>query len=136
MAHRFETTIRLPHTDAAGVVFYARYFDLVHLAFEDFLDAIGQPLQPDLHASRIGYPLVHAEADFKQSLRMGDRIAIEVHVSDLRERSFALDYLITCQGMAVSAARTIHAALDVPTKARVALPDGLRVALSERLATS
>ena len=131
--HRFETVVRLPHTDAAGVVFYARYFDLIHLAFEDFLDAIGHPLRPDLHASSVGYPPVHAEADFKQSLRMGDRIAIDVAVGSVRARSFALEYVVSCRGVTVATAQTVHAAFDFPGKTRAALPEALRQALDERI---
>lgn len=132
-AHRFETVVRLPHTDAAGVVFFARYFDLVHLAFEDFLEALGHPLEPDLFAATVGFPLVHAEADYQRPLRMGDRIAIDVSVASVRPRSFVLSYAVTCDAAPVATAQTVHAALDVRTTSRVDLPEDLRSALSARL---
>ena len=75
--HSYETVIRLQHTDAAGVVFFARYFELAHLAFEDMLDAIGHPLPSDLANSALILPPVHAEADYKAALRLGDPVHVD-----------------------------------------------------------
>ena len=135
-----KTTIRLGHTDAAGVVFFARYFDLAHLAFEEFMQFLGHPLLPELHASTIAYPLVHVEADYRQPLRMGDDVEIDVSVTRVGAGSFALAYVFrrvrsqhdpTAHEVSIAAINTVHASADVPSKSAVRLPVALSNALSQ-----
>ena len=53
--HVFETTIRLQHVDGAGVVFFARFFELAHLAYEDLLEVMGfDPVSLTTLADRSG----------------------------------------------------------------------------------
>ncbi len=142
--HAFEMTVRLQHTDAAGVVFFARFFEIVHLAFEDLLDALGHPLPADLAQATVAYPIVHASADYRAPLRLGDRITVEVEVAEVKSRSFTLDYRIlrapkpkTSAGsadspaaVATAKARTVHVAVDGNVRGHWAeLPQTLREAL-------
>ncbi len=131
--HAFELTVRLQHTDAAGVVFFARFFEIVHLAFEDLLDALGHPLPADLAQAPVAYPIVHASADYRAPLRMGDRIRVEVRVAEVKSRSFTLDYRIVAlaDGRQTATARTVHVAVDGNVRGHWAeLPPGLARALA------
>lgn len=122
--HSFETVIRLQHTDAAGVVFFARYFELAHLAFEDMLDAIGQPLPTDLANASLILPIVHAEADYKAALRLGDPVHIDVGVKDVRSRSFSLAFRVSKPDDSVVATLlVVHAFVDTKTGEATDLPD-------------
>lgn len=128
--HTFETTIRLQHTDGAGVVFFARFFELAHVAYEDFLEAIGQPLPADLGAAPILYPIVHAESDYRSMLRLGDRVRIELTVPVVKSRSFTLAYrFLTSGGDEVAALQTVHVAVDKSTGRSTRLPEALATAL-------
>ncbi len=128
--HVFERTIRLEHTDGAGVVFFARYFQLAHEAYEDLLDAIGQSLPADLAAAPILYPIVHAESDYRAMLRMGDRLRVEVTVEELKSRSFRLGYrFMNPAGEDAARLETVHVAVDKATGKSTRLPDELRSAL-------
>jgi len=129
--HRFEMTVRLQHTDAAGVVFFARFFEIVHLAFEDFLDALGHPLPQDLALADVAYPIVHASADYRAPLRLGQRIVVEVSVAEVKSRSFSLEYAILLpDGTQTARARTVHVAVDGNVRGHWAeLPADLRAAL-------
>lgn len=125
--HTFEMVIRLQHTDAAGVVYFARFFELAHLAYEDLLDEIGQPLPSDLGSAALILPIVHAEADYRAALRLGDRIVIGVSVEAVRSRSFSLRYRIaTADDSEVAVLETVHAAVDTSSGTSTALPPALK----------
>ena len=137
-------SIGLPQTDAAGVVFFARYFDLAHVAFEGFMAHIGHPLLPELHASPIAYPLVHVEADYKKPLRMGDEIEIDVTVAKVSAGSFVLHHAFRlvssrydpkARPSVVTRITTVHASADVPSKSAVSLAPALSDALKKHVAT-
>jgi 1,4-dihydroxy-2-naphthoyl-CoA hydrolase len=128
--HRFETTIRLQHTDAAGVVFFARYFELAHAAYEDLLDAIGHGFPPDLGSVSILYPIVHAESDYRAMLRLGDHLRIEVTVPKVKSRSFSLAYrFVRADGEEVATLGTVHVAVDKAAGKSTRLPDAFGAAL-------
>jgi 1,4-dihydroxy-2-naphthoyl-CoA hydrolase len=128
--HSFKTVIRLQHTDAAGVVFFARYFELAHLAYEDLLDAIGQSLPPELGREALILPIVHAESDYRAALRLGDVLHIDVAVEAVRSRSFSLAYVFrTTDGIEAATLRTVHVAVDTTTGTSAALPEALADAL-------
>ena len=129
--HSFDTVIRLQHTDAAGVVFFARYFELAHLAYEDLLDGIGQALPRDMGRASLILPIVHAESDYRAALRIGDPLRIDVTVLELRSRSFTLGYRFRRpDGEDVARLQTVHAAVDTASGRSTGLPEDLREALA------
>ncbi len=131
--HGFETTIRLQHVDGAGVVFFARYFELAHLAYEDLLETVGHALPADLARSDLILPIVHAESDYRASLRLGERLCIEVSVREVKSRSFTLDYRFAKRdGTDVAQLQTVHVAVDAATGKATRLPEPLAQALTSR----
>lgn len=131
--HRFETTIRLQHVDGAGVVFFARYFELAHLAYEDLLETAGHALPADLARSDVILPIVHAESDYRASLRLGERLRIDVSVGAVKSRSFTLGYRFTKpDGTDVAQLQTVHVAVDVAAGTATRLPEALAAALQAR----
>ncbi|HCH62811.1 MAG: hypothetical protein CL927_20660 [Deltaproteobacteria bacterium] len=114
MAPPFETTrtIRLGHTDAARRMFFARQFDLIHEAYEDWLEANGLPIRTLLEDSDFGLPIVRAESDYRGSLFAGDRVCITITVEGRTERSFTLSYVLRSGDRQVGTAKTVHVAVD------------------------
>ena len=129
--HRFETPIRLGLTDAAGVVYFARVFDLAHVAYEDFLDAIGHPLPPELRFDAAGMPVVEARARYTAPLRLGDRAVIAVRITELGSTTFTTESSISVDG-AVHAVVTLKHVMIVDG-ARAPLPSALHEALAGHL---
>ena len=64
MGFRYERTVRLADTDAAGVVYFARVLSICHEAYEASLAAAGVPLASWIRKGTIALPIVHAHADF------------------------------------------------------------------------
>jgi YbgC/YbaW family acyl-CoA thioester hydrolase len=132
--HTVPTVIRLEHTDAAGVVFFARFLELAHTAFEDFFDHIGHPLPADLFRAEHGYPLVHVEADYRHTLALGDRIVVEVAAERVGRTSFTLRHrFVHPTHGEVAVVRMVHAAIHVPGRTSVPLPADLADALRVHL---
>ncbi len=117
MAPPFETTrtIRLGHTDAAHRMYFARQFDLVHEAYEDWLASEGLPIRHLLEESAFGLPIVRAESEYTGSLFAGDRVTIALTVEGRSERSFTLSYALRTNDRPVGTARTVHVAVDRTT---------------------
>ncbi len=100
MTKRFSTElkVRFGHEDHAQLVYYPRFFDYFHQAFEDFFEAHGTSYREVLTVDQVGWPAVRAEADFKAPLRFGDRLRVTLAVIKLGERSARFSY----QGLRVS----------------------------------
>jgi 1,4-dihydroxy-2-naphthoyl-CoA hydrolase len=127
----YARTIRFPDTDAAGVVFFARYLSICHEAYEDALDAAGLNLASFFTDTGVVVPIAKSEATYLRPLVCGDKLRVEVTPTRLTENSFALDYtlwkLSPSGGPAKRAAvaRTEHVCITSETRERQPLPSAL-----------
>lgn len=123
---RHRVTVRLHHTDAAGVLFYGRLFELAQEAFEEALAAGGLSLADLLRDGGFRLPVVHAEADYRSAVRVGDvlevRTAFEAGNRSLRVEADFVD----AAGRQVATVRVVHAVVDQATGTAVELPDAVR----------
>ncbi len=125
-----ELVIRLRHTDAAGVMFFARIFDVAHEAYEAMLESIGHPIPAELSRALHVIPIVRAEADYRTALRMGDRVRVDVIVEKVGSRSFTLRYVLSkSHGNVAGEVKTVHVVVSSETGKAVAMPDDFRGAL-------
>jgi 4-hydroxybenzoyl-CoA thioesterase len=93
MAYTKSIPIRFPDVDFAHVVYFPRFFDYCHQVFEDFFtDEVKCPYPVMLQERKVGYPSVHAEADFKSPLRFGDTARVVMAVTRLSDRSVTCRY--------------------------------------------
>ncbi len=123
---RHKVTVRLHHTDAAGVLFYGRLFELVQEALEEALGTGGLPLGELLRDGGFRLPVVHAEADYTAPVRAGD--VLEVRLTfEAGDRSLRVvaDF-VDPSGRKVAAARVVHAAVAAATGTAAPLPDAVR----------
>jgi 1,4-dihydroxy-2-naphthoyl-CoA hydrolase len=129
-----ETRIRLYDTDAAGFLFYGSQFRIAHDALEKFLEHLGLPIAGIIHGGEILFPVVHAEADYRARLAVGDRLTVRAGVRAIGDRSFTLVYrLLLPDGRDAGSVVTVHAALARGTGTSCPLPDALRTALGPYL---
>ncbi|MFQ5500452.1 MAG: acyl-CoA thioesterase [Candidatus Zixiibacteriota bacterium] len=131
-SYTYTTTVMLPATDAAGVVFFANYFALCHDAYESFMGSIGFGFRFIFEQADYLLLIVHAEADYKQPLRVGDKVTVTLDAEEIGRSSFTRAYTIACaDGSTTCAARTVHAAVDKKSGRAVRLSSRL----SEELAS-
>ena len=131
-----EITVRMQHVDAAGIVFYPRYFEMVVQLIEDwFADGLGLDFHT-LHGARgIGVPTVHVDVAFRRPSRLGDRLRFSLALLKLKRTSVMLGIAASCQGeerlrlrqvlTCTSLGEAIHA-VDIPADLRAAMTRYLR----------
>lgn len=120
--------IDLADTDAAGVIYFARAFEICHSAYEHYLATGAIALPEIVKSDNIALPIVHSEADFFQPLFWGDRVLVKITSDPPRQHSFELVYQITPENhpdaIAISA-RTRHVCIDPQTRQKALLPQVL-----------
>jgi 1,4-dihydroxy-2-naphthoyl-CoA hydrolase len=124
----FETTtvIRVHDTDAAGVVFFANYFRIAHTAYEEFMTSIGCGLDEIINRSDFLLPVVHAEADYKKSLCLGEELTISLQ-ADLRKSSFVMSYRFNdSNGDVAAELKTVHVSIHQKTRKIIPLPEAIK----------
>ncbi len=130
--YKTDFIVRLPDTDAAGILFYGNYFRLAHEAYEGFMKAIDFGLDYVISEADILLLIAHAEADYQQSLRLGDEYSINIKVSDLGDKSFTLSYEFKKEtGQVCASLQTVHVALEKKSQKTVSLPERLRTKLAD-----
>ncbi len=128
-------TIRLHHTDAYGIIFFANQFKLCHDVFQDWLDERGIPLPKTRAGVEALAVVMRAESDYAAPIQLGDRLTIAYEVEKVGTTSFVNRFTLTNQsGVLVGKVRTVHVMTDVATSAKRPLPSAWREALTAFLA--
>lgn len=128
--HAESMTVRFQDVDAAGLVFFARFFDYFHDAYAGFLRARGAPIEGAIRDGSWIAPLRHAEADYIRPLRFADAISVVVAAVELADTEYTIGYRVVRGGEVVCVGRTVHVAVDRAGGGRMAVPEVLRRALA------
>jgi 1,4-dihydroxy-2-naphthoyl-CoA hydrolase len=129
----YTTKIRLHDTDAAGIIFFANQFKIIHNAYEDLLEEFGWGFPKMLKGTNYFQPIVHAESDYKAPVYVGDKIVIAVKVGHVGKTSFSLCYTLKRGKTLIGTAKTVHVTINQKTRKKIPLPSGLRKALEKYL---
>lgn len=100
--HKNRRTVRVEwgHCDAAGIVFYPRYFEWFDQSTFYLFESAGVSLhQLSDQGESVGAPLVGATAKFIAPSRHGEDIEIESEVADLGRASFKVAHRIFNRGV-------------------------------------
>lgn len=127
MTFRTRLTVRFGDEDHARIVYFPRFFHFFHVAFEDFFAAEIEPYRASLDA-QVGWPAVHAEADFLKQVRFGDVLEIGVAVEKVGKSSATFVYEGTVVGGDGPAVRgkIVVACIDMATMRSQPIPDRYR----------
>jgi 1,4-dihydroxy-2-naphthoyl-CoA hydrolase len=126
----YKTKIRLHDTDAAGIIFFANQFKLIHDAYEDLLEKFGWSFEKMLKRTDYFLPIVHAESDYKTSVFVGDKIVIGIRVGHIGNTSFSFEYTLKRGKTLVGTAKTVHVTINQKTHKKMPLPAAMRRALA------
>ncbi len=127
----YTTKIRLHDTDAAGIIFFANQFKIIHDAYEDLLEKFGWGFAHMLKGSRYFLPIVHAESDYITPVFVGDEIVIAIRIGHIGKTSFSFEYTLKRAKTLVGTAKTVHVTIDQKTRKKIPLPAALRHALEQ-----
>lgn len=97
MSFTTRSKVRFAHVDAAGIVFYPRYFEMLNGAVEDwFAEGLGVGFA-ELHLTRgLGVPTVSLDSRFAAPSRLGDELDITIEVKSVGRSSCAVVYTVAC----------------------------------------
>ena len=130
--YKYETTIKLHETDAAGLLFFSHQFKLMDDAYESLLEKSGFGFAELIRNKDFFLPIIHAEADYKKPLFVGDRIIIEVEVENIGTTSFTFSYKLTVKNHdLVGLGKTVRVTIDKKTRQKIPLPSPLRDAITK-----
>jgi len=129
--HIVQQRVRFDEVDAAGIVFYPRFFDYFHMAFEDFFGAAtGVPYHVWIKERRIGWPTVHVETDFLAPLRYGDAFEVGLSFPKVGRSSFVTRYEVRAHGGLRATAQITSVTTDLDRLESLAIPPDVREALA------
>jgi 4-hydroxybenzoyl-CoA thioesterase len=91
-----QLVVRFGDVDPAGIVYFPQIFDYVHQAFEELWEVhVGRRYYHLVGEERLGFPLVHAEVDFRHPMRFGDRPVVRITALEIGRASLGLRYVFT-----------------------------------------
>lgn len=122
-----ELRVRLPETDAFGIVFHANffiYFDVARVDYLRNLDAL-RFISPENARNNA---LVHATSDFRSPARFDDVLVIHARIAEIGSSSFTFEFMTTHKGenRLVATGRTTLVVLDEKTWKPIPVPEEFR----------
>jgi len=130
----YKTTVKMHDTDAAGIIFFGSQLKMIHDAYEALLESLGFSFAKLLRNFDFFVPIVHAEADYKEPLFVGDRITIAVTLAKIGQTSFIFNFTLrNRKKKIVGTAKTVHVSVDNRTHKKIHLPVKLRKVLTKIL---
>lgn len=121
-----EVKVRLPETDAMGIVFHGHYFTYLEVGRVDYLTNLGltENNRPIRDFDNV---VVAAHLDFKSPARLHDALIIDVCTQEIGGSSFTFAFRIRNRRSNVVVARgyTTHCAIDSEFRP-IRVPDDFR----------
>lgn len=119
-----DVRVRLPETDAMGIVFHGAFFTYLEVGRMDYLRNLGlagSHLQPIKDFANV---VARACCDFRSSVGFDDPLVIHVRIPEIRRTSFRFEFLITHRQEArvVAEGHTVHVAIDRATSRPIEVP--------------
>jgi len=133
MVCRHPLTVRFGECDPAGIVYMPRILHYFHVASEELFAAVtGKPYAEVMASERLGFPSVHVEADFRQTLPLGARLEVEARLVRVGESSCTFRFAIRGEGEEEARATggIVTVCIDLESRAKRALPAWLRERLT------
>lgn len=118
----YKRNIRLNDCDPAGVIFFARVYDIAHEAFEEMLLKADNSIDNIINRSETIYPLISSSADYSGPIRLGDKINVKVKLKDLTENSISLSYLFEKENKIFTIVNTSQVSINKSTWKKSPIP--------------
>lgn len=129
--HVAPVKIRFSHCDPAGIVYFARWLDMLNGVIEDyFADALGLDYHAFIRDRRVGLGYGQVHVDYLKPGLMGDVIDFAVLVERIGDASIRLLAPGWRGSEPVIAARLVIVTTDLDARRAMRIPDDLRAALT------
>ena len=130
-----ERPVRFEDVDAAGILFFARFFNYCHEAMEAFFGGIAGGYVGLVMHRHEGFPAVRVECDYRAPLRYGDTARIRVFVEHVGTTActFRYDMSRLSDGASVATVKHVVVHADLQKLAKLPFDDELRALLEQHL---
>lgn len=126
-AFQREMLVRFGHCDAAGWVFYPRYFEMVSDFVEDWFEDGLLASAPGLfHHKKILTPSVHFTVDYLKPTRYGDRLTFNLWTVQMGRASCELRIEASHQGEMRMRLKQVLVFISAETGRAIAIPPELQ----------
>lgn len=133
MAFVHQTPVRFAHVDAAGIVFYPRFFELLNAAVEDWFAALGRDFR-SLHLDDgIGTPTVRIAADFVAPAMLGDILDIALAPVKVGTSSCTYRFIFSSTGKVRLKGEGVLVCMDLALQRSRPWPEAIGAALRAAL---
>lgn len=136
MSFVHRTKVRFAHVDAAGIVFYPRFFEMLNAAVEDWFAAMGRDFRALHLEDRIGTPTVRLECEFRAPAMLGDELAIALEPVRVGTSSCTYRFAFASGGAPKLEGEGVLVCMDLDAQASRPWPEGLGAALRAALPPS
>lgn len=127
--HELRRPVHFQDVDAAGIVFFANFFVYAHDAMVSLFDTVPGGYAGFIVERRVGFPVVHVDADFKAPLRFGDVPFVRVTVPKVGDKSATLRFEIVKDGATCAVVTHVVVMTDFHTMKGVPLTEDVRALL-------
>jgi YbgC/YbaW family acyl-CoA thioester hydrolase len=127
--HRSSRAIHFHEVDAAGIVFYARFFEYFHDALVDYFSLRGIDTSRAFTERRWRAPFVHAEADYLKPVRFGERIEVHVVAARVGRSSARVAYRVVSESGVCAIGQSVQVYVGGDSFERIEVPADIRAAL-------
>lgn len=125
-------TVRMHDTDMAGILYFAKQFRFAHEALEDLFESEGYSFDHIFHHGTHIFVIVHAEADYLKSLKIGDKLQIHTFIEKIGTTSISFFFKIyRNNNELVGTAKTVHVCLERKNRTKSPIPGELREKFSK-----
>lgn len=125
MAFVHHEMVRFAHVDAAGIVFYPRFFEMLNAAVEDWFAALGRDFRALHLEDRIGTPTVRLETEFLAPAMLGDQLEITLTPVKLGNSSCTYRFVFTCAGTERLKGEGVLVCMDLDAKRSRPWPEAI-----------
>jgi YbgC/YbaW family acyl-CoA thioester hydrolase len=124
--HRQVFPVTMASVDAVGIVFFGAYWSWFESAFEGYITAVSGSSWREVLASGLAMPVVHAEMEYRQPLRLSEDVTVEIRLTKLGSRSihFHADFR-NGSGELVAEAKTVNVVVGTDGMNEVDMPGWL-----------
>tara|TARA_R110002072_G_scaffold158394_4_gene309335 strand:- start:2500 stop:2913 length:414 start_codon:yes stop_codon:yes gene_type:complete len=127
MVFRVDRRVRFADVDAAGIVFYPRYFEMINACVEDWFETgLGHGFDAMIIKGNHAVPLANIEVDFKAPSRLDDELAFKLVVTEVGRSSFNLTIKAWHESEVRMIAKLVLVYIDMEKHLPVRIPEIMR----------
>jgi 4-hydroxybenzoyl-CoA thioesterase len=121
-----QVLVRFAHVDAAAIVFYPRYFEMLNGAVEDWFASLGCPFDTMHLQQHMGVPTVKLECEFLAPSQLGELLIIAIEPTRITDSSCTLTYSVAANGQERLRATGVLVCMNTATRKSIPWPENLR----------